>query len=468
MTTLATVTSVVMDILDDLKASCPADRDALTQLQSDQSAAPSVLFAGRGNAGKSTLVNALLGTPLAETAELESTQVLTEYRDGAPARADVIDSDGQVYQVVAGPTQSHIALPVAASAVQVVRRWLPSVALRELRLIDTPGLSTLTDQLDAAARAALGVTETASTTSHAFDADVAVFLFDSELRADEHEVLAAWQFTPLTTVGVLSRADAYGAGAFGVSDPITAAQDRAAAMAEDLRDYVGTVLAVSGICAQVSATGTLTQADARLLAALADEDRWSLADAAMGGDSVVAQLMRRFGEYTVVCGREHAGAGAASLTGWLGAVSGLAALRQTVLDSATRYGPLRRTARVLDELERLALHSPHHAQIRARAHQLRVHSALRSVHMFSDYQRLLRTAPQSPFVDELRGLLAHDSPPLQLGLPTSASAREIADCVHRRLDAVHRAALLMSTSTAVESARLTLSDVYQQVLEGVS
>ena len=47
-----------------------------------------VALVGRVNAGKSTLVNALVGQRVAPTNETECTQVVTWYRFGAPARVD--------------------------------------------------------------------------------------------------------------------------------------------------------------------------------------------------------------------------------------------------------------------------------------------------------------------------------------------------------------------------------------------
>lgn len=55
---------------------------------------PRIVIVGRLKAGKSTLVNALIGAKIADTAALEATNVVSVYQEGAPARAEAVLLDG--------------------------------------------------------------------------------------------------------------------------------------------------------------------------------------------------------------------------------------------------------------------------------------------------------------------------------------------------------------------------------------
>ncbi len=85
---------------------------------------PRIVVVGRLKAGKSTLVNALIGAPVAETAALEATNVVTVYENGAPSRADVVSTDGtrRPVPLALGTT---VDLGVPPEQVAYVHRYLP-------------------------------------------------------------------------------------------------------------------------------------------------------------------------------------------------------------------------------------------------------------------------------------------------------------------------------------------------------
>ena len=99
---------------------------------------------GRLKAGKSTLVNALIGAPVSETAALEATNVVTVFQYGAPDRAEAVLKDGSRIPITTMRGQKT-ELPVPANTIAYVNRWITSSAVRDYSLIDTPGLATLTE-----------------------------------------------------------------------------------------------------------------------------------------------------------------------------------------------------------------------------------------------------------------------------------------------------------------------------------
>ena len=133
-----------------------------------------------------------------------------------------------------GPLQK---LPRPLDEIDYVRQYLPNVSLRQLSLIDTPGTATLTVENEERTRRMLvdGGQDTRRASSWA---DCVVFLSDSAPRDDERTFLSQLGMTPLTTVGVLSRADSFGAGAFGQVDPIIFAGEHAYKIAEQLQSVV--------------------------------------------------------------------------------------------------------------------------------------------------------------------------------------------------------------------------------------
>ncbi|WP_064255598.1 GTPase [Rhodococcus sp. D-6] len=431
---------------------------------------PRIVVVGRLKAGKSTLVNALIGAPVAETAALEATNVVTVYENGAPSRADVVSTDGtrRPVPLALGTT---VDLGVPPEQVAYVHRYLPSHALSTITLVDTPGLATLTVTNAAATERAL-IDGFEQTRLASVDADAAVFLFDSMPRTDEVEFLQRLGFTPLNTLGVLSRADGFGRGVLGNRDPLGHAAEHANVLARRLAGQVGTVVPVAGLLAQTSHTGAFTDADARALAALdplAPLELFDLLDADPAALPVprdqVWRLLELIGEYGLVHARAQATGGAHQVNQWLSGVSGVHPLRAVLEQSLRRFAVLHRAGRILAELDALVYSHPARDAIRQIVSALRTDPALVPVELLRALRSLLQADPSAPAVDELVQVLRGGTIAEALGLEPTASPEQIRAMAQQKLVAVQ--AQSVSTRSAAEDTALTaLTHAYTVIVRG--
>ncbi len=232
-----------------------------------------VAVAGRVKAGKSTLVNAMVGELIAPTDAQECTRVVTWYRDGVTYRVAGVavdgsraplrfDRDGGALHVELGT-----ASPDELSSIEV--EW-PSARLREMTIVDTPGIDSITDGLSARAeRFLVGSNERPTPTDavlyllrHVHSADIGF------LESFHDDDMAA--ANPVNSIGVLSRADEIGAAR---PDAMSSAQRIAHRWAGDRRlaRLVQAVVPVAGLLAE--AASTLRQAEFEVFVALARADR---------------------------------------------------------------------------------------------------------------------------------------------------------------------------------------------------
>lgn len=231
-----------------------------------------VAVAGRVKAGKSTLVNAMVGELIAPTDARECTKVVTWYRDGVTYRVEGVDADGGRnplrFDRDGGSLEIDLGgrLPEQLRSIEVT--W-PSSRLREMTLVDTPGIDSLTDAVsERAERFLTGDSDRPTPT------DAVVYLLrhvhTGDLRFlesfhDDHMAAA----NPVNSLGVLSRADEIGAGRL---DAMRSAARIAGRWRSDRRlaSLVQTVVPVAGLAAE--AGSTLRQAEFDALATIAAAD----------------------------------------------------------------------------------------------------------------------------------------------------------------------------------------------------
>jgi energy-coupling factor transporter ATP-binding protein EcfA2 len=262
----------------------PTTREQVEQVRRRLGEPLRVAIAGRLKAGKSTLVNALIGRRVAPTQVGECTRVVTRFRYGTADRVDVVRRDGTRVSL---PLDDDGMIPqrlgVPRAAVAYVDVTLTSDHLRELTVLDTPGLASTSTAVSAGARRVLaGGPVTAAPLDEDIDDDSAdaiagaeavVYVFTQSVRADDVQALEAFRSAsarlagnPINSVGLLNKVDKLVAGA---ADPWPVAAPLATAQAGVLRRVVSDVVPVVGLLAETTEAGRLTAADCEALRALA-------------------------------------------------------------------------------------------------------------------------------------------------------------------------------------------------------
>ena len=271
-----------------------------------------VAIAGKVKAGKSTLLNALVGEEIAPTDAGECTRVVTWYLD-APAPKVTMFPRGSAPR---GLTihRNHGALRFDLSGTPVERidklevQW-PSQSLRTQTLIDTPGIASLSSDTSARAGAFLAPDDAPS------QADAVVYLM-RHLHTTDVRFLESFydqgvaRATPINTIAVLSRADEIGVGRL---DALNSARRIARRYRADdkIRGLCQTVVAVAGLLAQTGRT--MRQQEFAALTALAALPRTELDGMLLSVDRFVrvesgldpdarARLIDRFGLFGVRLG----------------------------------------------------------------------------------------------------------------------------------------------------------------------
>ncbi|GAA4841455.1 50S ribosome-binding GTPase [Actinomycetospora corticicola] len=318
-------------------------------------------IAGKVKAGKSTLLNALVGEEIAATDAGECTRVVTWYQDGPSPRILLHPMQGPPRQLRTRRSErGGLVVDLDGADPATVDRltvdW-PSSGLRSTSLIDTPGIASTSVDTSARASRFLSSDEAPS------EADAVLYLMrhlhsaDARFLESFHDRHVA-RATPVSTIAVLSRADEIGAGRL---DALSSARRIAGRYRTDekIAALCQTVVAVAGLVALAGRTMRQDEYLAlRALAALPPEvtdalllsaDRFvtppdSLVDRLGTGvpESATRRLLlTRLGVYgirtAIAALRDHA-PDAARLSAELVAASGLDDLREVL---ATQFGERR-------------------------------------------------------------------------------------------------------------------------------
>lgn len=398
-----------------------------------------VALAGSLKAGKSTLLNALVGQDIAPTDATECTRVVTWYRSGTtPTVTAWYDGNRRVNVPVQrreGGLTFDLGQLTAAQVDRLDVEW-PAKALTETTVIDTPGTSSLSRDVSARTLELLTPENAAS------GADAVVYLLRS-LSATDVAFLGqigshvGAESGPLGVVGVVSRADEVGAGRI---DAMLSAKDMATRFATELErtGLCQAVVPVAGLLA--FAARTLRQSEFAAFEALAQvpvedlqlallsADRFGREDSPLPVDAATrASLVRRFGLFGIRLAVTLIRLGcrdSPSLAAELVERSGLDELRAVIDVQFGQRAEQLKTHSALVALERVLAGNPN-----AAAAQIlpAVGRMLSDVHGFDELRMLgrLRTTDvhlPADDVTELQRLIGGYgiAAPVRLGLPTNA------------------------------------------------
>jgi len=274
-----------------------------------------IAIAGKVKAGKSTLLNALVGEQIAPTDAGECTQVVTWYRDGRSPRIVAYPSGGPPVSLPVDRRDGALVIDLQGRSAEDLDRMVvdwPSQSLRTATLIDTPGTASLSTQTSRRTVRFLNPEDDTPT-----EADAVVYLM-RQLHASDAEFLEAFRdqgvarAASVNTVGVISRADEIGGGRVDAMSSARAVAGRYRTEPA-LRGLCQNVVAVAGLLAQTGRT--LRQTEFQTLrdlaaaprddldAALLTADRFAAPDGpvAVAAPSTTVEdrraLLRRFGVF---------------------------------------------------------------------------------------------------------------------------------------------------------------------------
>lgn len=373
---MSAIEEAVAGLVDEALESFEGDEDAIATLERyrDRLREPMrVALLGMVKAGKSTLINALIGEEIAPTDTGECTKIVTWYRYGDTRRVTLYPVRGEPRSLpvrrVKGRLEFELGDDTHDTVESIVVDW-PAKSLRTLTLVDTPGIASLSEGVSAKssdfmlpADAPMAVDAVVYLMRHLHEADL-------EFLTALHDRSAA-QSGAANSVVVLSRADEIGAGRI---DSLLSAGTVADRYREDdiLRALCAGVIPIAGLLAQTARS--LRQAEFAALTELAGLDRkarerlLTSADRFASETTVVAStpavrttLLDRFGLFGIRLASALLRGGirdAPTLSRELARHSGLDRLRTFVQERFNERSGFLRASAVVDGLERLFAAKP--------------------------------------------------------------------------------------------------------------
>lgn len=232
-----------------------------------------VAIAGRVKAGKSTMLNALVGEQLAPTDAGECTRIISWYERGPGYDVAAQLRSGEdrplPFQRVGGALDIDLGELEPADVAAIRVRW-PSSMLDDLTLVDTPGLASAHDENSIRTRDFLTHDDG---TPH--DVDAVIYLMRHVHRADA-EFLEAFMdrsvpsASSVNAIAILSRADEIGGGRLDALESVARIAERYRGEPK-LQSLCSTVVPLAGLLAETGLT--LREDEAASLKTLASTER---------------------------------------------------------------------------------------------------------------------------------------------------------------------------------------------------
>ena len=458
-------------------------RSQLTEARARLAGPLRLAIAGKVKAGKSTLLNALLGEELAPTDAGECTKIVTWYVEG-PTRSVVVHP--LVGEPAARPwSRDDGAIDVALGAWEAADvdhlevSW-PTSRLRELTVLDTPGIASISTEISARTHRVLSAED-----DRAPVADAVLYLM-RHTHASDVRFLEAFHDdelahgTPVNSVGVLSRADEIGScrlDALEVADRIA----RRYEADPRLRRLCPVIVPVDGLLA--FAAVSLQEAEFAMIAALARASEHETAELLLTVDRFVerptnrltelerAHLLERFGLFgvrlAVTLVRDGTCPTSSALAQVLAERSGLDRLRTVVLQQFLQRSRILRARSALSILRDI-LRTGGCRDGAALAAELEQVDA--GTHEFEEVRQLAElrsgqlrlTETQMTELDLVLGGSGHDAVS-RLGLPPGSTPEEVRAAALASLDRWQRVSEHPLSDRAVQTAARTA----RRALEGI-